>query len=164
MYEDKRIYVVVAETVQVRLVGGSVSVSQVCGRNMAQAAHVVSKARVAMEQQMAATRLNKPAGKSAGRNLADALAVGFEPVTTIILKARDTAELYHVWDLMKKDHIQVHHFMDENVQVYGNSVPVLTAICTEPVDPCAVAGVCDYLPLWDHSNDCLRVGESQLAS
>lgn len=151
------IYCVVAATVQPTKAGTSVypdrtnvasSVVQPAGRLIAQAAHVVSLARLEMARWVIQyDRGNLPIGvevRSDGlwRTLK-------EPVTTIVLGARDSFELYHVLHLLRKAKIQTHGFYDCQQKDYGSlETTVLTAVATEPVKPDKVKGILDYLPLW----------------
>ena len=158
MSEEKRIYVVLANTVQNPLIPVSVvnavttwksmklvptpqtkTIVQPAGRLIAQAAHVVSKVRSHM--------LHKQlSGHSSDRT--KKLFV-FEPITTIVLSARDSFELNHVRFLLHKIGIRAHDFYDTNQPDYGDpESEVMTAIATEPVTPDEVVGILDYLPLW----------------
>lgn len=132
MSEDRRIYVVVAETVDTP----SGMVIQPCGRVAAQCAHVVSQMRV----------------ESLVREW---MVPGFSffPITTIILAARDSKELEHVLSLLNKASIAVTVFRDTNPSVYGTEDEVTTAICTTAVKQIDMVGILDYLPLWSHSRD-----------
>ena len=126
---EKRIYAIVAASIE----GQNGKVAQPLGRQVAQVAHVVSKLRFAeaarpiREEEQITYRL-------------------FEPITTIVLQARDTAELQHVWDLLRKKKIPPTTFADNNPEYgLGNYI---TAICTPPVFKAQVEGILDYLPLW----------------
>lgn len=122
--EEKRIYVVVAETVDT----SNGVVVQPCGRIAAQCAHVVSKMRAVVD-------------------------AGWCPITTIVLAARDSAEMEHVLHLINKDDdTETVTFHDTNSDVYGPG-EVLTAICTLPIEPWKLAGITDYLPLWEHGRN-----------
>ena len=116
--EEKRIYVVVAGTIQTPR-----TVIQPPGRQFAQGCHVVSKLRI--ENHNGSHR--------------------FEPITTIILQARDSAELTHVQLLALKKKLQVAAFFDTNPE-YGD-VEHKTAIAFLAT-PGQANMVCDYLPLW----------------
>ncbi len=70
------------------------------------------------------------------------------PLTRIILAARDSYELSHVYGLLKKAGIAVHWFFDENEEAYDGDCRVLTAIGTEPIRSEDTIGLIDYLPLW----------------
>jgi peptidyl-tRNA hydrolase len=152
---EKRIFVVVAETVQsgVECQGNwafipnpelSKSTNQVCGRIAAQVAHVVSKMQV----------------ERAFKNILKAISVDthipynmlsntLEPVTTIVLSVRDSLELYHIWNILNKDGIQCTDFMDDN-PIYGTTENILTAVCTYPIEPEKLRGLTTHLPLWRH--------------
>jgi hypothetical protein len=141
--EEKRIYVIVPETIQVYIPTTSTKrlvfrdIVQSCGRNSAQVGHVVSKMRVLMD------RREKP-------NPDNALVDSY---TTIVLGARDTKELKHIVHLLSNNSISHYTFFDHNTHVYGTVEPQLTAICTEPIEQIQVIGILDYLPLWEHSKD-----------
>jgi hypothetical protein len=134
MDTEKRIYVVVAATVDGHKGGNFFKVIQPIGRQVAQCAHVVSKMRWT---------------EAAGCTAKDA---PFISITTIILQARDSRELNHVEDLLKKAEVAVTSFFDTNPE-YGTGtfdplVSCKTAICTEPIEKFRTTGILDYLPLW----------------
>ena len=114
---EKRLYVVVAASIDT----DKGRITQPPGRQVAQACHAVGCYR--SEEQ-----------------------IRYEPVTTIILQARDTNELDHVLYLLRKKKIETFLFHDENLE-YGIGV-YPTAFCTEPVYKDQIKGILDYLPLW----------------
>ena len=126
---EKRIYAIVAASIE----GKNGKVVQPLGRQVAQVAHVVSKLRF----QEAAKPIREE------EHITHRL---FEPITTIVLQARDAAELEHVFNLLRKKKIFVTLFSDTNPE-YGPGSYV-TAICTHPVFKSQVEGILDYLPLW----------------
>jgi hypothetical protein len=163
-----RIYVVVANTVQIpmglSMVGGhevlhrvpdAVSVRQVAGRLAAQVGHVKGVVHLRMAERALMPfmkgKVKLPTNDTELteneylNSLWNALA---KPVTTIVLAARDSFELYHVYRLLEHRLGRVHCFYDENDEVYGLGRKVMTAIATEPVNPKKVSGMLDYLPLW----------------
>jgi len=144
---DKRIYCVVASTVQNPFGSKSlVTIVQPLGRQVAQAAHVVSKVRFILLRK-AFIKLLKGRSIAAVREAVSALL--FTPVTTIILEARDSYELKHVFVLLEKNGIPVYDFFDTEQPDYGSPTDqVRTAIATEPVEPSDVMGILDYLHLW----------------
>jgi hypothetical protein len=128
--EDHKIYVVVAATIQVPLYPntdrlGTRTVIQPAGRQIAQACHVTNTLRILMSKKL---------GFEA-----------FEEVTTIILQARDTLELNHVYDLLTDRKLGPVVFGDENPE-YGPEKQV-TAVAVLAT-PKQVFGILDYLPLW----------------
>lgn len=136
--EEQRIYVVVAA----KVTGMLGEVSQPMGRQMAQACHAVSLMRVKRALGMA---LPKVKGRVD-------ITFAIEPITTIILQARDSNELAHVALLLGSEEIPFEEFQDTN-EDYGwtshnLAMEVYTALATYPVEPSAVMGVLDYLPLW----------------
>ena len=117
--KEQRIYVVVAKTIDT--IKGKVT--QPLGRQAAQACHVVSKLR----------------------NTMSSMVIGFEPITTIILQARDSAELQHVQLLALKKKLRVVSFFDTNPE-YGDGEhkTAIAFLATQEQTHL----VCDYLPLW----------------
>src|SRR5271157_2128212 len=106
--DKKIIYVVVAETVQHPLtrtiigdhlarLDNTRTIVQVPGRLGAQAAHVVSKMRYTQlaHEFEALIKLSKNRKRVFG-------VPPFTPITTIILGARDSFELEHVYNLLRK--------------------------------------------------------------
>jgi peptidyl-tRNA hydrolase len=71
-----------------------------------------------------------------------------KPMTRIILAARDSYELVHVHQLLKKAGIATYHFEDDNEEAYGPGVKIMTAIGTEPMHKEDTIGLIDYLPPW----------------
>jgi len=132
--EEKRIYVVVAGTVQVP--APRRSVVQPPGRQIAQACHVVSKLRVDEHQQ----KVNMNTGTIV-------LGSNFEPMTTIILQARDSAELQHAFVLLHKKKLNPVVFSDSNDFAYGPGSYVVTAVAVFATKK-QIENILDYLPLW----------------
>jgi hypothetical protein len=122
MKEEKRIYVVLPATVQVPVR----TVLQPYGRQIAQACHVVSKLRFEESENKVEPTV-------------------FQPITTIILQARDSNELMHNYCQLAKK-LNPILFRDENRDVYGDFKPytALAVLAT----PTQVVGILDYLPLW----------------
>lgn len=139
MSEEKRIYVIVAETVQNELIGAisidspsrtifvpttaTKTIVQPKGRIVAQVAHVVSKMRT----------------KSIDRN-------GTRPYTTIVLSVPDSYQLAFRAFLLNKNDVSFYTFFDTNEE-YGTG-EVRTAICTEPIERKQLGYALDYLNLW----------------
>ena len=154
--EGGRIYCVVSNTVQVP-VGfdvtrgpemlfrdpNALSIIQPAGRLIAQAAHAVSLARLNMMKRCV-MRAYDPEEANSDAYWSPML----QPITTIILGARDSFELCHVMGLLENTDVPVHAFYDSQQPDYGVNASVMTAIATEPVLPEEVAGILDYLPLW----------------
>lgn len=144
MKEEKRIYVVVAETVDTpdtKVVPSGVVV-QVPGRMAAQGGHALS--RMKMHRMLDAACLNKYFHTPEFRELLTKLAD--EKITTIWKSCRDSRELNHVHLLLGKAKIASYFFEDENPEVYGYWHP-RTALATVPVLLKQVEGILDYLPL-----------------
>jgi peptidyl-tRNA hydrolase len=140
-WKGKRIYCIVAKHVVTPM---GWHVDQPPGRLAAQAAHAVSKARLAMARKQV-DRLGS-LGRLHDDEWWDSVSM---PITTIVLGARDIKELLHVEGLLYQVGIPVYLFYDTDQPDYGGEhVCVLTALATEPVDEGEVAGILDYLPLW----------------
>jgi hypothetical protein len=163
---DRRIYCVVANTVQCPLQSQLVtnirtgahsevltrtpdtkSIRQPAGRLVAQAAHAVSLARMFMMWAATMKALKtKDVSEVDTFHFCHSMV---QPITTIILAARDSFELSHVFDLLYNAKIPVHSFLDTDQPDYGSlDYRVMTAIATEPLEPEEVLGILDYLPLW----------------
>lgn len=139
MSEERRIYVIVAETVQTDLLNlmsedkpfrtiaigttATKTIVQPKGRIAAQVAHVVSKMRM--------------------REIDEH---GTEPYTTIILGVPDSYNLQLRNFLLALNKIDAYQFYDTNDE-YGTN-PVLTAICTTPIERRTAVYALDYLNLW----------------
>lgn len=70
------------------------------------------------------------------------------PITSIILKARNETELYHIGDLCLENELPYVYFSDYNEVFYGSGESICTAIAIGPVHAYKLAGITDYLPLW----------------
>jgi hypothetical protein len=128
--EERRIYVAVAASIQVPVVPGSYkpplrTVVQPPGRQFAQGCHVVSQLRINMHN--------------------GSTQEGFEPITTIILQARDSAELSHVSLLAFHKRLNPEAFLDNNPEYGPGNWPTAVAVFATPKQ---VKGILDYLPLW----------------
>lgn len=140
--EEKRIYVVVAAKVY-----GSTEVLQPPGRQVAQACHAVSLMRVMMALRMPLPRMSRGPRKGQVDT-----SPATEPITTIVLQARDSNELSHIRFLLTAEDIPFEVFSDTNEE-YGRGPAgelreVYTALATYPVEKVDVVGILDYLPLW----------------
>ncbi len=131
---EKRIYVVIPALVEVpaNFQGGVKHVVQPPGRQIAQACHVVSKLR--MQAMIEAKRT-----ETGDFTLTD-------PITTIILQARDSKEMIHNYIALRSKKLDPVLFSDENEAAYGKIHPI-TALAVFAT-PKQVVGVLDYLPLW----------------
>ncbi len=161
MKEEKRIYVVVANTVQHPLLGygndkgrgllrvaDTQTIVQPAGRQIAQACHAVRRVGHSMViRAVLHLFTNWKRGLSHLRS-AISLNIHYEPTTTIVLSCRDSFELEHVYNLLRDvAGVEAFKFHDTNFEVYGEG-EVTTAFATTPVEPKEVTGVLDYLPLW----------------
>ena len=163
MSEEKRIYCVVAQTVQTPLLyaieaGGTTlkrvsdtrSIVQAPGRIAAQVGHAVSRMRYSELAREIEAMTIKTLTKHGKRRLP--MCPTFHPITTIVLGARDSFELEHVYGLLRDVRgILAYKFNDTNFDVYGDTSEVTTAFATVPVEPSSVVGVLDYLTLWSAS-------------
>jgi hypothetical protein len=131
MIEEQKIYVIVAGTVQTP---SRRTVIQPPGRQIAQACHVVSKLRHSMIKYDFDHKYHTWDVTT------------FEPVTTIILQARDTSELWHVRNLLFKRKLGPLMFADTNLEAYGPG-DIVTAVAVLATKK-QIEGVLDYLPLW----------------
>ena len=166
--DDKRIYVVVANSVQVPMgmdmtdgheilyrVPDAVSIKQVAGRLVAQVGHIKALTHLIMAERILAPTLQGkfeiPKDDEYLTKMWDAIG---KPMTTIVLAARDSFELHHVYRLLEQRlGGRVYSFYDENKDVYGvkgDGTPhkVMTAIATEPILFVKTGGILDYLDLW----------------
>lgn len=137
--ENKRIYCVVAHTVQPLIIEDDKpkhdvpSFVQPAGRQIAQACHAVSLMRLRMVGL-----------KGLPVRVIDAL-----PITTIILQARDTFELVHIQKLLNDKGYVNYAFHDSDQPDYGDVLArIFTALATEPMTENQAVGILDYLPLW----------------
>jgi len=160
---DKRIYCVVAETVQHPLdysvksfplaAPTTRTIVQPPGRLAAQVAHVVSLTRLNMVIDRFKTDYMATPGAVDVDVVLSFLQRQTPPYTTIVLVARDSYELYHVEHLLNGK-LNYHTFYDTDQPDYGskNSI-VSTALATEPTTKEEVEGILDYLPLWSPKCD-----------
>ena len=165
--KDERIYVAIAETVQVPYSIGLFprvdrshsyqTIVQTPGRMAAQACHAVSELRLRMFYDMfikssidktIVTYMLKGANPKSWSDCAFKISEGFRSITTILLSVRDTHELIHVAGLTSKqgELIKVRWF-DTNPEIYGVPDKVFTAFAAFGKQEDA-EGVFDYLPLW----------------
>lgn len=136
---------VVAEKVQAFLGPEAKVIKMESGRMAAQVGHAVSKLKLLYLEQL--VRLNPQYTNMYMSNLAET------PITSIILKARDQNELYHIGQLCEDKCIPYTYFSDKNKQFYGTFEDICTAISIGPISKDKLRGITDYLPLWkDDSN------------
>lgn len=126
--EEKKIYVILPLTVQVRPDGRRPrqphSIPMEAGRLMAQGEHVVSLMRM--------------------ENIA---LLGMGPITTINLSVRNSKELSKVgYELVGRTRIT--EFLDKNPEFYGTPHLVPTAICTLPLLKSAIEEAIGHLELY----------------
>lgn len=110
------------------------------GRMAAQVGHAVSKLK--MNFCLTTSQDNLETLKSA------VVLMENNPITSIILEARDERELVHISNLCTEKNIPIVEFLDDNENIYGPGIKVFTAISIGPVKPEDVEGITDYLPLW----------------
>jgi hypothetical protein len=120
---EKKIYVAVAAQV------GYPKINQPAGRQIAQVAHAVSMLR---HKLAVLAEFDIPEK--------------FEPITTIVLQARDNHELYHIHLLATGKQLTYVSFFDTNPKAY-EGMEHNTAVAIYATER-EVYGVTDYLPLW----------------
>jgi len=152
-YLGLRIYTVVPGTVQtpikivvnaghpdVQIAGrfeNTRDIIQPAGRQAQQVGHV---ARM-VQHHMMLVAISQLRGKKI-----NASTVPYHAITGITKACRDSFELIHVRNLLTAANIRFFEFHDDQEDEYED---VVTALATEPVTPFAVAGILDYLPLWN---------------
>ena len=131
----------------------AVNVKQVPGRIVAQVGHVVSLTRMMMVAR--ALELGESLMPNDDAYQDQVWTALMKPITTIVLAAKDSFELHHVYRLLEKrlntnclPYSRVHAFHDINEDVYRTDKKVMTAIATEPLPKSETEGILDYLPLW----------------
>lgn len=139
--EEKRIYIAVAGTIQVPVNPGSHkpplrTVIQPIGRQAAQACHVVSQLR---------HKIQRIAVDIEARPGCSLILEEFKPITTIILQARDSAEMGHVYALLSRKKLNPVIFSDDNPEYGPGSWPTAVAVYATSKQ---VKYILDYLPLW----------------
>lgn len=150
-HNEQRIYVAVAGTIQVPVNPGSHkpplrTVIQPAGRQIAQACHVVSKLRHGTEIWGCRLTGNHCDSLGPGGFLGHTCGkIEFEPITTIILQARDSAEMYHVHYLLVRKKLKPVIFSDTNPEYGPGDWPTAVAVFATKKQ---VQGALDYLPLW----------------
>lgn len=166
--EDFRVYYVLALTVQTNLksivpphavadegieaflpTAETRTIIQSGGRLGAQACHVTDKISTAIIKQYLKHELQRPDAYKRIKKTVDFWEAEPGPTTRIIKVARDSFELNHVYNLLKKAGVMVWDFEDTNPDVYGEGVAMRTAIGTEPMSKEDTIGLIDYLPLWN---------------
>lgn len=133
MNEQKLIYVVIPATIQVPLIDGSGkpplrTVIQPMGRQIAQACHVVSKLRHMDDFVSDAQQRSE-----------------FIPITTIILQARDSAEMAQAFMWLFRRRLNPEMFSDENPEYGPGKWPTAVAALATKKQAWDILG---YLPLW----------------
>jgi hypothetical protein len=156
---EKRIYVIVPETVQHPLsLGGhvghtvivprhdTITIVQPKGRIAAQVGHVTSRMRMRRMVEEVAKSERTRRRKLWVPCLEKLYGMAEEPITTIVLAVPDSYQLEFRQGLLEKAKIPVWVFFDMNEEYGPGSVK--TAICTEPVEREKLYGIIDYLELW----------------
>lgn len=166
---EKRIYVIVAETVQnpvahkylspthyvLRPTVETKTVVQPIGRIGIQIGHVVSKMRMHRIVDM----IQNSRAKNTLLWVGDMREQADEAITSISLSVPDSYQLEFYHSLLRKK-FRIYSFFDTNEE-YGVGA-VKTAICTEPVEPSKLYGITDYLPLWGkHERNHETLGGTQ---
>jgi hypothetical protein len=130
---EKRIYVVVAETIQT----DEGLIIQPAGRQIAQACHAVTSLRYVTTLIAGIQERPCPLDKT--------LKNAFMTMTTIILQARNTAEMNHVYRLLRKKRLNPVLFADTNPEYGPGEWPTSFAVFATQKQ---TEGILDYLPLW----------------
>jgi len=158
---EKRIYVIVAETVQnplemkyigaghfiMRPTADTKTIVQPIGRIGAQIGHVTSKMRMNYMLDSVARALGKKnVAKYPKAFIEDLKSLADEAYTTIVFSVPDSYDLEFRHYLLRKAGVKTYPFYDQNDE-YGRGV-IKTAITTEPVERERLLGVTDYLKLW----------------
>ncbi len=110
------------------------------GRQIAQACHAVSALKLRF------CEIQDAAGAHDLRH--HVITVMENPITTIVLQARDSKELIHLANMCEDKGLLYFMFLDDNEQVYGTTDRIPSAIAIGPIDAISLLGVTDYLPLW----------------
>lgn len=143
-----RTFTVIANEVSWKKDGKRKTYKMEVGRNAAQVGHAVSKLKMSY---ILRSTVNCPE-----------TAFGFVgqlqdwSITSIVLKARDSEELEHIYKLCDKENIHAVRFEDTNSAIYGLNTEVLTAVSIGPIESHKLIGITDYLPLWQESCDTVR--------
>lgn len=135
-----RIVVAVARTLNYTKAGSKATYKMEPGRQIAQAAHAVSALKLHYCESHAANDKNKLARL--------VVQIMENPITTIVLQARDTNEIIHLANLCTERNLLSFVFSDDNEPVYGANDRIPTAIAIGPVNSSRLFGTTDYLPLW----------------
>lgn len=109
------------------------------GRMAAQVGHAVSKLKMCYLEDL--IRKNPARTNLYVGNLS------YASITSIVLKARNEDELFHIGRLCIDRGIRHVYFEDENEEVYGKG-RYTTALSIGPVSYVDLEGITDYLPLW----------------
>ncbi len=141
MYHDTdRIVVAVAKTLIYSKDGQPASYKMEPGRQIAQACHAVSALKLRFCEMQDA-----PGAHDLRKHV---VTVMENPITTIVLQARDTKEIIHLAAMCEDKGLLHFCFADDNEDVYGTTERIPSAIAIGPVDAKYLLGVTDYLPLW----------------
>jgi peptidyl-tRNA hydrolase len=71
-----------------------------------------------------------------------------EPITTIVLQARDTREILHLAALAEDKGLLHFCFADDNYSIYKTTERIPSAVAIGPVEGNQLYSITDYLPLW----------------
>jgi hypothetical protein len=160
---EKRIYVIIAETVQNPLVmkyvhgkhfvmvptADTKTIVQPKGRIGIQIGHVASRMRMHLMLASLQLALDKRGGTIVPEVTDDLKAMADDAITSIALAVPDSYRLEFREHLIRKTGVEVYTFYDENPE-YGLG-SVKTAICTAPVERHKLRDTLDYLELWRDS-------------
>jgi len=138
--EGTRIVVAVAKTLSYSKNGVPATYKMEPGRQIAQACHAVSalKLRYCEEQY-------SPGAHDLRKMV---IQVMENPITTIVLQARDTKEIIHIAEMCEEKGLLHFCFSDDNEAVYGTTDRIPSAVAIGPIHANRLVGITDYLPLW----------------
>lgn len=136
-----RIVVAVADCLQYKIDGDDREYWMEGGRQMAQACHAVSALKLRYIEEAIRYRAETDCLKLVIQMMEN-------PITTIVVRARDTRELLHINHLAEQEERLHFMFADDNKRVYGTDERIPSAIAVGPLMPQQFTGITDYLPLW----------------
>ena len=137
---ELKVVIVVAETPNCRPTS-----KMNCGMAAAQAAHAMNKLMASYLGWLMYIDARSARVHDYVRRLRD------EPITTVILKARDTKEPHHIFNLAESCHLLCVEYSDTNPTFFGTPYEVVTAVAIGPYLKYRFDGITDYLPAWNCS-------------
>lgn len=141
-------YTVVCETATWKERGSNKtgSYKMEAGRKAAQVGHAVSKLKLTyLMQHMTEMPIEQIAAQMC-----------CFPITSIVLQARDSEELEHIFRLALMKELPAVSFTDDNDAIYGKFNNPMTAVSIGPIFKHETKDIIDYLPLWKDPSDPVR--------